>query len=374
MKKGKYIYHSIFLILGGFLSCSEMDESMMKFMNDGELNVYAPKVNPDSVEAFAGRDRLKLSFKGLNPKVTNVKISWNNNAQSITAPVEGMSPGDDFEVFLSEMDEGAYTFDMVTYDNFENSSIKATVSGNVYGDIYAGTLKPRVIKDVIFNDVGNVEVIWSGANNGTIGTVLKYMDVDGVQQEIFDAIRDTTEIPGFKVNEDLTYQTVFLPEPTAIDTFYSNDAIRYVEGPRIDISKTGWTATASSFDGRSCCRGPAYAIDENITTEWVNSIVPQAVFPHTITIDMGQEHPLRGFSFVQRQNTTASLLKDFQILVSTDSVAWNSMGDYVLSTVKSKQYIDIPEIVNARYIRVICKSANDGGKNLGLPEAGAFTR
>jgi hypothetical protein len=248
------------------------------------------------------------------------------------------------------------------------------VPGNVYGEIYAGTLKPRVIKDAVFDGQGNLQVIWRGASSGTIGTTLKYTDVAGAQHEIYESARDITVIPGFKPNSELEYQTVFLPEPTAIDTFYSNKAVRFVEGPRIDISKVGWTATASSYDARSCCRSPAYAIDGNISTEWVNSIVPQTVFPHTITVDMGQEHPLRGFSFVQRQNTTASLLKDFQVLVSTDSAVWISVGDYALSTTKSVQYIDIPEAAIARYFRVICKSANDNGKNLGLPEVGAFVR
>lgn len=374
MNKGKYIACALFVAMVAFFSCTEMDESMRRFIKNGEITMYAPKVNPDSVDAFSGRNRIQLSIADLNPRISNLKISWNNQAKSVTVPVEGISNGDKLDVLLSDMEEKSHSFEMVAYDYLENPSVKVTVSGNVYGEIYASTLKPRVIKDAVFDSQGNLRILWYGASSGTIGTILKYMDVNGVVHELFEVKTDVTEIPGFKPNTNLEYQTVFLPEPTAIDTFYSPMTQRFIEGPRVDISKAGWTATASSYDARSCCRGPAYAIDEKITTEWVNSIVPQTVFPHTITIDMGQEHPLRGFSFVQRQNTTASLLKDFEVLVSTDSVTWNSMGNWALLAIKSIQYIDIPQAANARYVRVICKSANDNGKNLGLPEVGAFTR
>jgi hypothetical protein len=374
MNTEKYIVYILCLAIGSILSCSEMDESMRRFIKDGQTITYAPKVNADSAEAFAGRERIKLSMRALNPRIGSMKISWDNDAKSVTVPVESSGSEGDFEVLLSDMPEKSYSFQIVAYDRLQNSSIAVVVPGNVYGEIYAGALKARVIRDAVFDEQGNLQVMWSGASSGTIGAILRYTDVAGAQHEIYESTRDITEIPGFKPNSNLEYQTVFLPEPTAIDTFYSDMAVRFVEGPRIDISKAGWTATASSYDGRSCCRSPAYAIDENTSTEWVNSIVPQAVFPHTITIDMGEEHPLRGFSFVQRQNTNASLLKDFQVLVSTDSAVWNSMGDYTLLTVKSIQYIDTPEAATARYFRVICKSANDNGKNLGLPEVGAFVR
>lgn len=362
------------LWLAGFISCTDMDEPMMKFIDEEALKVYAPKVNPDSVQVFAGRDRLKVSVAGLSARVRNIRVSWNNEATFVLVPVEGLAADDNFSFLLPDLVEGSHTLTMVTYDNFENQSMRASVSGNVYGDVYAATLRPRVISDVIFNDAGNVEVIWSGANTGTVGTILKYLDVDGVQQEVFESVRDTTEIPGFKRNEELTYQTVFLPEPTAIDTFYSADAVRYIEGPRVDLSKAGWTASASSFDGRRTDRTPAQAIDGNGLTEWVNSIVPQSYFPHTITIDMGAPQPLRGFSILQRQKSSASLLKDFEALVSADSVTWQSMGDFTVASIKDLQYIDIPAVGDVQYFRLICKSANDGKDNLAIAEVGAFIR
>jgi hypothetical protein len=374
MNTEKYIVCILCLAIGSLLSCSEMDENMRRFIKDGQTITYAPKVNADSAEAFAGRNRIKLSMRALNPRIGSMKISWDNDAKSVTVPVETSVGEGDFEVLLPDMFEKSYSFKIVAYDRLQNSSISVVVPGNVYGEIYASTLKARLISDAVFDEQGDLQVIWRGANRGTIGTILKYTDVAGMQHEIFESTRDITEIPEFKPNSNLEYQTLFLPEPTAIDTFYSDMAVRFIEGPRIDISKAGWTATASSYDGRSCCRGPLYAIDDILTTEWVNSIVPQTVFPHTITIDMGQQHPLRGFSFVQRQNSTASMLKDFQVLVSTDSATWNSMGHYTVLAIKDKQYIDIPQTENARYIQVICKSANDGGKNLALAEVGAFIR
>lgn len=374
MNRRIYISGGILLFVAGVLSCSEMNEPMMRFIDEEAVKVYAPKINPDSVQVFAGRDRVKVSVSGLSSRVRNVRVSWNNDAESLLVPVEGLGEGQQFSFLLPGLTEGSHTIAMTTYDNFENQSMRTSASGNVYGDVYASTLRPRVIKDVIFNEAGNVEVIWSGANTGTVGTVLKYQDVDGVQQQLFETVRDTTEILRFKRNEDLTYQTVFLPEPMAIDTFYSPDAVRYIEGPRVDLSKAGWTASASSFDGRRTDRTPAQAIDSNGATEWVNSIVPQSYFPHTITIDMGTPQPLRGFSILQRQKSSASLLKDFEALVSADSVTWESMGNFTVASVKSLQYIDIPKVGDVQYFRLVCKSANDGKDNLAIAEIGAFVR
>src|SRR5690606_37202294 len=136
-----------------------------------------PKINTDSVETFAGHDRLKLAIKDLNPRVSQVMLTWDDSGAPISAPVQGAAEGEPFTIVLSDLAESGHTIEVVTFDNFGNRSIKTLVSGNVYGDAYISTLKPRVIKDVVFNEAGNVEVIWSGANEGTIGTVLTYQDV-----------------------------------------------------------------------------------------------------------------------------------------------------------------------------------------------------
>jgi hypothetical protein len=372
MNNKNYIAYTLVAVLCSFFSCSDMDDTYEEFVQDGEI-IYSPKVN--AVTTAPGHNRLQVGLLGLSSRVSKVRVSWNNNANYLDFQVPADARRDTFNVILPDMPEGSYSLSVVTFDQAGRNSVKADTTGNVYGDNYGATLKPRLLKQIQYSG-NDLELTWGGVSSGTLGSILYFEDKAGVARQKFIAPSDNQVLENFGGTQYLKFKTLFLPEAASIDTFYSTLDSVLVEGPRVQLSKTGWTATASSFDtrGGSSYRPPSNAIDDNISTIWVNWIgSPAITYPHTITVDMQQPRALRGLSFVQRQDLSG-VLKLLEIQVSTDNENWQSMGDFTLEKIKEIQYLDFPSVGKVRYFRVIGKSDYNNSKNISLAEVGAFIR
>src|SRR5690606_11058549 len=151
---------------------------------------------------------------------------------------------------FNDLIEGSYTFERFTYDKSGNQSIKVDVIGRVYRDVYEGALLSRPIDAISFEN-DTLGILWGALpDTSAIGSEFIYTDKDGVEQEMFISKADvTTEILDFAPGM-IKHRTLYLPNQWAIDTFYTEYASQRIKGPPIQLSKVGWTATASSFDNR----------------------------------------------------------------------------------------------------------------------------
>jgi hypothetical protein len=71
-------------MIAAFGACRKMDDYKDKYLSEGSIT-YAGKI--DSVKAHPGDGRIMLS--GLliaDPKITQLRIYWNNKADSFTLP------------------------------------------------------------------------------------------------------------------------------------------------------------------------------------------------------------------------------------------------------------------------------------------------
>ena len=85
MKTAKLYLTISLCIMAALGACRKMDDYKDKFLGDGSLT-YAGKI--DSVKAHPGDGRIMLS--GLliaDPKITEMRIYWNNKATGITSDV-----------------------------------------------------------------------------------------------------------------------------------------------------------------------------------------------------------------------------------------------------------------------------------------------
>ena len=131
-------------------------------------------------------------------------------------------------VIIPALQEGAYSFDIYTFDKAGNSSIPKTVIGNVYGDNYSNTLRERGIQYTnVIRGVGTIQ--WLASSTGVISTEVAYVDSNGVNMLIYTPANvNVTMLPAFKEGRNVTYRTLFLPEPGAIDTFFTPAITRTV--------------------------------------------------------------------------------------------------------------------------------------------------
>jgi hypothetical protein len=210
----------LFVATGLVLSCKKADE-FKKFVEGGEI-IYTAKA--DSARVYAGKKRVQLYWLLLSdPTIIRSKVFWKNHTDSVEIPVQRTSAIDTMRVIINNLTEGNYDFEIYNYDQAGNSSIKVTVSGTVYGDLYAAALLNRGVANAeLINDTA--EITWSDADSttGVIGMQLKYTDVNnGTHDTLVKAVYkdQVTRLPDLLPGTQAQYRTLYKPASLAIDTF-----------------------------------------------------------------------------------------------------------------------------------------------------------
>ncbi|NML41006.1 hypothetical protein HHL17_27680 [Chitinophaga sp. G-6-1-13] len=352
-------------------ACSKMDATYRPFIENGEIH-YAGAV--DSIKVFPGKNRIMLSWIIADPQVNKVRIYWNNKSDSLEMAIKRVHEIDTVKVILPDMREGAYSFDIYAYDDQGNRSVRVSTTGQVYGERYISSLLARPVKSALFSN-GRVSITWGSADMHVTATRVKYTDAAGTVRNVTVPVDSaTTMLDNYDFNAHGTfeYATLYMPDSTAIDTFYSAYETVKVKGPPQEYAKTGWTATASDYD-ESSNRGPGNAIDNNVATVWQMSKAAGLTYPHTITVNMGATNSAYGFTFVQRSPLDGPI-KLIEIEVSTDNNNWIPLGAFTLAPIADKQYVELTEAVTFQYFRVIVKSDHKNSNFSALAEVGVYKR
>lgn len=240
MKPNKFIkYISLALLVCLFASCSKMDATYSEFLKKGET-IYIGKA--DSVKSYAGKNRLKLSWLFIgDPKISKYKIYWNNRTDSIIQLFQRNPGVDSVNAIINSLKEGIYNFEIFSFDNLGNTSIKVEAQGIVYGAEYQASLLNRGLKKAsILSGTSIVNLEWLKSDITDIGVNVNYTGIDGNQHKLFvpkDEIY--SNLIDYKSGTSFNYRTLFLPEANAIDTFLTayKVIIPVVIYPELDKSK-----------------------------------------------------------------------------------------------------------------------------------------
>lgn len=358
------------IILSYFwISCSKMDATYKQFVVPNGVN-YIQKAS--SVNVYPGRNRVKITWlRGSDPKTKKAIIYWNNRADSLEVPVTQVNPADTVQVIIDGLPENSYNFDIYTLDKDRHASIAVNAMGNSYGDSYESSLLIRPV-NTLKSKGNNAEITWFTSDTTSFTSELHYTDKSGnnrVVQVPMDS--DTTELEDYDFGTAFYYRSFYKPDVSCLDTFYTAFDTLTIYGPPVDIPKNGWTATASSEDAKTG-RVATNAIDGNINTLWFSGVATGRIYPHSLTVDMGQVFTgIFGFSFAQRLNLG---IKEVEFKISQDGRSWTSLGIYTLSESTDMQYLDFPAPQTARYFEVVCLEGWKDDPNASIMETGVFTR
>jgi hypothetical protein len=215
MKHFKYLL-SITLIIMISQACKKQDHYYKDFIKDGEI-IYVGKA--DAVSVHPGKNRIKLSWNMSDANISKVKIYWNNRTDSLLLNV--LENTGNMSTVIENLEERNYQFEIYTLDAGGNTSIKVNAEGEVYGDNYSATLLNRILNNATYlNNTATIN--WFNANAKTVHTEIVYDDKDGVSHTIVLLPADSQTILSL-VNPNLIfkYRTLYLPDPLAIDTFYT---------------------------------------------------------------------------------------------------------------------------------------------------------
>lgn len=229
---------SVFLLFVLFLtamaSCTKMND-FKKYVEGGEIS-YTGRV--DSLQIRSGRNRVLVQGLFISDrKVTLCKIYWNSRQDSLVVPVNRSAAVDTLRKYVSNLFEGSYNFEVVTYDAAGNPSIPIVRSGvKVYGDNYAASLINMPLSDVSLEN-STATITWGGLDKASGA---QYMDISytnsaGTKVSAKKLTNTTTaQLQDYKYRSTFDYRTVYLPDTTAIDTFYT--AYRTGVNARTDVT------------------------------------------------------------------------------------------------------------------------------------------
>ncbi|MFV9552448.1 DUF4998 domain-containing protein [Algibacter sp. PT7-4] len=230
----------ITFVIAGILalsSCSNQEEDdYKKFVTSGEI-IYTGKI--DSLKTFAGKNRIMLNGElSPDPKVTSIKIYWANKKGNTVIPVNKEDIAKPVSYIIDGLEENLYNFEIQTFDDDNNSSIPVFITGKVYGNRYQNSLINRpLLKQDLEEDTQSALVEFAPVDitSGILFSELEYLDSEGdlITIEVPTETESIT-LDNFTNGSTFKYRTAFLPEETAIDTFYTDYK---VITPSVPISK-----------------------------------------------------------------------------------------------------------------------------------------
>ena len=136
-------------------------------------------------------------------------------------------------------------------------------------------------------------------------------------------------------------------------------------GDKEYLIRTNWRIISYSSEEDDALA--TYILDEDPKTYWHSRWKNDATsYPHSLTLDMGENVAVNGFSFLQRDGMRK--IKDIEILISTDNKIWLSKGDYVLKNINTTHHVNLDGESTFRYFKIKAKSAFDGDQFAALAE------
>lgn len=206
------LYSILGIIILGIASCSKSND-YEKYIKNGVIT-YPGKIK--SVRVESGRERVNLFLTlGSDPLVTKVKAFWNNHQDSAELVLK--STQQIVPMTINALKEGRYNFELYTYDKDGNSSVAQTASAVVYGKVYEETLSDRPLLSAVCGAIK-----WGEPSADMLGVQLKYVDASDKLKTIFVPNSDkVTSITDIGANRTFEYRTLYAPDTTVIDTFYS---------------------------------------------------------------------------------------------------------------------------------------------------------
>lgn len=177
-----------------------------------EVSVKIPSAK--SVQTHAGNGRVEFEIEIDNACVQTVMVECNTDRTSLEQEVNCQSGV--FKFFYNGLPEGWHDFTVTCVDRFGNVSDPVSLSANVYGEVYASTVRNRGVE--IATRFGNGLVIqWKDIPGDC---VLNYKDEQGKEVERkVPASEANTYLYDYDFSSALTYTSEVFPEAGAVDAF-----------------------------------------------------------------------------------------------------------------------------------------------------------
>ncbi len=365
MSKNIIIISVIVLISVIMQSCSDMNDLHEKYLAEGEI-VYAAKV--DSVGTATGKYRILLNFLIQSQRIETVRIFWNDYADSVDVQINNQTGN--FTKLLEDMEEKTYIFQFVSIDQYGNKSLPFEAEGEVYGDNFQNSLTNRGITSAkVVNE--ELTIDWSGEVDYGLYCYLLYKNPEG------EEVSRTVPMSGTVTvltdwGSDLRYNTAFIPEEGAIDTFYTEYKVPEVA---FMYDKEEWTVTSDSYEatGQLPNGAPEKTIDNDESTYWhTQHTGSMPGYPHWLAYDLKKELDVDFVGLTSRSDYLNADFTNFTVQKSSDGINWEDCQSFEQEDTAGEQIHVLSEPVKTRYIRIYMTKGPNSYTHLAEFSAGTY--
>jgi hypothetical protein len=263
---------------------------------DGHELTYTGAVGKAIVQP--GNLEMGLKWKlSTDPSIIKYIVYYNNGNDSQIVNITDKI--DTVRTVIKNLQEYTYSFTIYSYDAKGNKSIPYEVNNaKVYGPLYGATLLNRAYdatNPYTVSTDGKVTLNFLTPDTINIGTTITYTSQSGVVKHlVLKPTENKVVIPDFKSGTEVTYNSSYIPERTAIDTFKSpeTDVFPQIFGNAM-CDKSLFKKNKLPNDMG------VYGSDTDVDRLWNGSTTPQGypnifhadgddVLPRTLTFDMGK--------------------------------------------------------------------------------------
>src|SRR5690606_15460599 len=168
---------------------------------------------------------------------------------------------------------------------------------------------------------------------------------------------------------------LFAPVATTLSDFglfrEADSEYRPKGNVRKGVDRANWRVTVVGAPASAL----SAAVDGDPQTLWLG----RSALPLPITIDMGRQQRISGFSYLPRQDrNTSGIISRYLLESSEDGVSWQRIGEGEFSNIVANpiaQYIGFREAISLRYLRftaLAVVNAADNQADVGIAELNAY--
>ncbi len=342
MNKLKQIFSIVGVLLIALTACEDMNDMHEKWMQEGERN-YVGKI--DSVFTVSGDERINFNCYLSDQRVEFVTLKWSELgiAKEVRVPVPRHESDEVFSFIVGEnetINEGDYTFTMISDDDNGTNSIDLNTIGKVYGEQYRSGLNNRLVTGFELTDNGIYLEFSNALNSADKGIELYYNS--GTEDIVRSYTAEELKVRIFLETPDfttpITYATLYQPK-NCMDIFKADFMTpRIQKDVNIALGKPA-TSSPTLNDALTADKAVDGIIGDN-GSRWINARVAGI---HWLEVDFESSFDIK--KVIIHDGTPVG---DFLLQVEVDGV-WQDLQSVTGNT--ANVFTGVYEGVNANKIR-----------------------
>ena len=280
---------TILMFAAALVSCGKQDTVYKPFVKEGGY-IYPAK--PIELKATSGYQRILLEWDApMDPSIRTTKLFWDNYSDSLVFSSSDYQDGS-IQVWVTKLDDRAYTFDVVNYDAAGHKSLATEITTTPFGESWLLSHAERSALTATM-DGEDAVVKMSRSTDEMVATKFRYKTVDGtvVESDYMQPGETEMHLPNALKGKKYEFKSAFLPV-NGIDTVWfmswqqSQAPIYY----KYDVQ--GWTVEVTK--GQVYSPYTADKIFDGVissSNRWHSSRTASTakVFPKILSIDTGAE-------------------------------------------------------------------------------------